>query len=315
MSLPVAIFVMGPTASGKTALALELADQLPVELISVDSALVYKGMNIGTAKPDADTLARYPHRLIDIKDPCEPYSAAQFKVDALEAMQAITRNGNIPLLVGGTMMYYKFLCDGAANLPSADQALRSQILAEADQLGWPEMHQKLSVLDAQSAAKIKPNDSQRIQRALEVYALTGKTLSELQQQPTDYQLPYQPVYLGVAPQDRQCLHERIAMRLQQMFEQGFVDEVQSLKQRSDLHAELPSIRSVGYRQVWEYLDGLTSFEQMQDKALFATRQLAKRQLTWLRKWPNLNWLESTDKDILGNSLKILESSARIKSRS
>lgn len=312
MSLPAAIFVMGPTASGKTALALELADKLPVELISVDSALVYKGMDIGTAKPDAQTLKQYPHRLVDIKDPSQPYSAAEFQTDALAAMQEICANGHIPLLVGGTMMYYKFLCEGAADLPPADEQIREQILQEAEVAGWPVMHQKLQSIDAQSAAKIKPNDSQRIQRALEVYAISGKTLSEFQRQQPSYQLAYQPVFLGIAPTERSLLHERIALRLNQMFDQGFVEEVEGLKQRDDLHAELPAIRSVGYRQVWEYLDAQSSYEEMRDKALFATRQLAKRQLTWLRKWPNLHWLESTDKDILSNSLKILDSTAKIK---
>lgn len=312
MNLPAAIFVMGPTASGKTALALELADKLPVELISVDSALVYKGMDIGTAKPDAQTLKQYPHRLVDIKDPSQPYSAAEFQTDALAAMQEICANGRIPLLVGGTMMYYKFLCEGAADLPPADEQIREQILQEAEVSGWPAMHQKLQSIDAQSAAKIKPNDSQRIQRALEVYAISGKTLSEFQRQQPSYQLAYQPIFLGIAPTERSLLHERIALRLNQMFDQGFVEEVEGLKQRDDLHAELPAIRSVGYRQVWEYLDAQSSYEEMRDKALFATRQLAKRQLTWLRKWPNLHWLESTDKDILSNSLKILDSTAKIK---
>lgn len=311
MSLPAAIFVMGPTASGKTALALELADKLPVELISVDSALVYKGMDIGTAKPDAQTLKQYPHRLVDIKDPSQPYSAAEFQTDALAAMQEICANGCIPLLVGGTMMYYKFLCEGAADLPPADEQIRAQILQEAEIEGWPAMHQKLQRIDAQSAARINPNDSQRIQRALEVYAISGKTLSEFQHQQPSYELAYRPVFLGVAPKERSLLHARIAQRLNQMFDQGFVEEVEGLKQRDDLHAELPAIRSVGYRQVWEYLDAQSSYEEMRDKALFATRQLAKRQLTWLKKWPNLHWLESTDKDILSNSLKILDSTAKI----
>lgn len=311
MSLPPAIFVMGPTASGKTALALELADKLPVELISVDSALVYKGMDIGTAKPDAKTLEQYPHRLVDIKEPSQPYSAAEFQTDALAAMQEISDSGRIPLLVGGTMMYYKFLCEGAADLPPADETIREQILLEANELGWPEMHKKLQGIDVEAANKIKPNDSQRIQRALEVYKVSGQTLSEFQRNQPAYKLPYEILCLGIAPKERSLLHERIALRLEQMFAQGFIEEVEGLKQREDVHIELPAMRSVGYRQVWEYLDGHYSYEQMRDKALFATRQLAKRQLTWLRKWPNLHWLESTDKDILAKCLKILDSTARI----
>lgn len=311
MSLPPAIFLMGATATGKTDLALQLADALPVELISVDSALVYKGMNIGTAKPDAATLAAYPHYLIDIKDPSEPYSAAEFSRDAQNAMAAICQRGHIPLLVGGSMLYYKVLTQGMAALPSANPQIRAELNAQAHTSSWQALHQRLQQIDPISAAKIKPNDAQRIQRALEVHRLTGQPLSQLQQQATAPPLPYTPIYLGIGLQDRKILHQRIAQRLEKMFAAGFIQEVEALYQRGDLHSDLPAIRSVGYRQVWDYLEGRTDAQQMRDKALFASRQLAKRQLTWLRKWQNLHYLEASTKDIFAKSLKILNSTAKI----
>ncbi len=310
MSLPPAIFLMGATATGKTELALQLADSLPVELISVDSALVYKGMNIGTAKPDKATLNAYPHYLIDIKDPSEPYSAAEFTHDALNAMHAITQRGHIPLLVGGTMLYHKMLTQGIATLPSANPQIRAELNAQAQKTSWQEMHKKLQKVDPASAQKIKPNDSQRIQRALEVHILTGQPLSQLQQTTTQI-MPYTPIYLGLVLQDRQQLHQRIAQRLENMFAAGFIQEVEQLYQRSDLHSELPAIRSVGYRQIWDYLAGNIHADEMRQKALFASRQLAKRQLTWLRKWQDLNYLEANTKDIFAKSLKILNSTAKI----
>ncbi|MFC3680475.1 tRNA (adenosine(37)-N6)-dimethylallyltransferase MiaA [Bacterioplanoides pacificum] len=307
--LPPAIFLMGPTASGKTALALELVDNYPCEIISVDSALVYKGMDIGTAKPDADMLARAPHRLIDLIDPAESYSAASFREDALREMADITAAGKVPLLVGGTMMYFKFLRDGAADLPKADDAVRERLLAEGLQHGWPYMHQRLAQVDPESAARLKPMDSQRIQRALEVYEVSGKTLTQLWAEQHQQALPYHVVNLAVCPPQRQQLHDRIALRFHQMLDEGFIDEVRALYQRGDLNPELPSIRAVGYRQAWDYLEGKVTYEEMTERGIIATRQLAKRQITWLRSWPDLHWLDTNDSKLLQSALKILEANA------
>lgn len=306
---PPAIFLMGPTASGKTALALELAENYPCEIISVDSALVYKGMDIGTAKPDASTLAKAPHRLIDLLDPSEPYSAAQFREDALREMAEITATGRVPLLAGGTMMYFKFLRDGAADLPQADETVRSRLLAEGMSLGWPAMHQKLAKIDPESAARLKPMDSQRIQRALEVYEVSGKTLTRHWAEQHVQPLPYRVVNLAVCPADRQQLHERIALRFQQMLEQGFVEEARALYDRGDLNTQMPSVRAVGYRQAWDYFDDVYDYEEMVERGIIATRQLAKRQMTWLRSWPDLHWLDANDPNLLKSTLKILESAA------
>ncbi|WP_038289837.1 tRNA (adenosine(37)-N6)-dimethylallyltransferase MiaA [Zooshikella ganghwensis] len=305
---PFAIFLMGPTASGKTDLALFLAEHLPCELISVDSALVYRGMDIGTAKPDSVTLAKYPHHLVDILDPAEPYSAADFAEDALRLMAEISKNGKIPLLVGGTMLYYKVLFEGiATELPSADETIREQILSDAAKLGWPALHQRLASFDPESAQRIHPNDPQRMQRALEVYLLTGKTLTQyhLEQQAT-HEFPYRTLKLAIAPTERAVLHQRIADRFQHMLDLGFIDEVEALKQRPDLSKKLPSMRAVGYRQVWDYLDGELSYEEMIEKGVIATRQLAKRQFTWLRRWENLIWLDSLTTDAEYTALKIVE---------
>ncbi|MCL6271976.1 tRNA (adenosine(37)-N6)-dimethylallyltransferase MiaA [Sansalvadorimonas sp. 2012CJ34-2] len=283
---------MGPTAAGKTDLAVSLHENLPCDLISVDSALVYKGMDIGTAKPDAETLARAPHRLIDIRDPAEAYSAAEFCEDALREMEEITSRGRVPLLVGGTMMYYKALRDGMAELPAADETIRQQILEQAEAEGWPSVHASLAKVDPVSAERIHSTDPQRLQRALEVYLVSGKTMTQLREEQTRRQLPYRVLNLAVAPVERKILHERIALRFQIMLENGFLEEVEELFARSDLHPGLPSIRSVGYRQAWGYLAGELTRDEMVEKGIIATRQLAKRQFTWLRSWDDLHWEDS-----------------------
>ena len=279
---PLAVCLMGPTASGKTGVAVELVQQLPLEIISVDSALVYRGMDIGTAKPGADILRIAPHRLIDIRDPAQAYSAAEFRSDALEAMEDIRRHGKIPLLVGGTTLYFRALEQGLSDLPGADPGVRAQLEAEAQELGWAAMHTRLAGIDPAAAARIHPNDPQRIQRALEVHALTGSTLSQLCAEgragPPDSRF----LKIILAPQDRALLHARIRQRFDAMLEQGFLDEVRRLRARGDLHGDLPSMRAVGYRQAWDHLDGKLSAEEWVERAVIATRQFAKRQMTWLR---------------------------------
>ena len=289
---PTAIFLMGPTASGKTDLAIKLRQTLPVEVISVDSALIYKGMDIGTAKPSKEELALAPHRLIDILDPAESYSAMNFREDALREMAEISAQGKIPLLVGGTMLYYKALIDGLSPLPNADEKVRSEIEAKAAQVGWAELHKELAKIDPVSAARINPNDSQRINRALEVFYLTGKSLTELTEQKGEG-LPYNLLQFAIAPEDRAILHERIALRFQKMMELGFKEEVEKLFARPDLHLNLPSIRCVGYRQMWEHLQGDYDLDEAIYRGICATRQLAKRQITWLRGWKTpITWLDS-----------------------
>lgn len=289
---PLAIFLMGPTASGKTDLAIQLRQQLPVEVISVDSALIYRGMDIGTAKPSKAELALAPHRLIDICDPAESYSAANFRTDALREMQEISAQGKIPLLVGGTMLYYKALLEGLSPLPSADEKVRSEIEAKAALIGWAGLHQELSKIDPISAQRINPNDSQRINRALEVFYLTGKTLTELTAQKGEA-LPYDILQFAIAPEQREVLHLRIEQRFHNMIELGFQQEVEKLYHRPDLNENLPSIRSVGYRQMWEYLRGDYDHDEMVFRGICATRQLAKRQITWLRGWTSpIQWLDS-----------------------
>ncbi len=289
---PLAIFLMGPTASGKTDLAIQLRQQLPVEVISVDSALIYRGMDIGTAKPSKAELALAPHRLIDICDPAESYSAANFRTDALREMQEISAQGKIPLLVGGTMLYYKALLEGLSPLPSADEKVRSEIEAKAALIGWGGLHQELSKIDPISAQRINPNDSQRINRALEVFYLTGKTLTELTAQKGET-LPYDILQFAIAPEQREVLHLRIEQRFHKMIELGFQQEVEKLYRRPDLNENLPSIRCVGYRQMWEYLRGDYDHDEMVFRGICATRQLAKRQITWLRGWTSpIQWLDS-----------------------
>ena len=279
---PLAIFLMGPTASGKTALACALSEQFPLGLVSVDSALVYRGMDIGTAKPDPATLARHPHALVDIRDPGQPYSAADFCADALPVMQRISAQGRVPLLVGGTGLYFRALQQGLSDLPEADPVTRARLAAEAQQLGWPVMHARLASLDPVAAGRIGCNDAQRLQRALEVIELTGRPLSELQRGGATARFPWRVLKLALLPTDRRVLHERIARRFDAMLAEGFLDEVRALRARGDLHADLPAIRAVGYRQAWEHLDGQTDLAEFRDRAIYATRQLAKRQITWLR---------------------------------
>ena len=293
--LPPAIFLMGPTATGKTDLALSLADQLPLEIISVDSALIYRGMDIGTAKPDPEVLARWPHRMIDIRDAAEPFSVADFVVEATQHMQSIVERGHIPLLVGGTMMYFRALLEGLADIPPIAIEIRHQIEQQADHDGWPALHRELMQIDPETAQRLHPNHSRRIQRALEVYRGTGKTLSHYRAEQIrkgGIGLPineyFQVVQLALLPANRQYLHQRIAERFQSMLQQGFENEVRTLFERGDLTAELPALRAVGYRQMWQYLAGDLDYDQMADKGIAATRQLAKRQLTWLRNWSELN---------------------------
>ena len=312
---PPVICLMGPTASGKTALALEVAAQRPVQLVNVDSAQIYRGMDIGTGKPDADTLARYPHALMDILDPAQAYSASDFREDVLKVIEQCYEDRRIPLLVGGTMLYFKVLRDGLAAMPSADQDVREQIEQRAEQDGWPGVHAWLAEVDPESAARIHPNDPQRLQRALEVYLVSGRTLSDFHRQEAslnsinDNTLPFNLRFLAIYPEDRAVLHERIAKRFHQMLSDGLLDEVSELHRRGDLHDGLPSIKSVGYRQVWQHLEGQMDYDQMVEKSIIATRQLAKRQLTWLRSWPNLTCLTGSQAQSTADVLKYVDSTA------
>ena len=297
-SLPKAIFLMGPTASGKTNAAVALLQHYPVEIISVDSALVYQGMDIGTAKPDAEILKIAPHHLIDIIPPTQAYSAASFRQDALRLMQDITARGKVPLLIGGTMLYFKALENGLNGLPEANPMIREQLDQEAGAIGWPAMHQKLAAIDPESASRLMPNDMQRIQRALEVYEITGQTMTALYQQQTEQEnqaLPYDVLKIALVPNDRKVLHERIAKRFKQMLANGFVDEVkQLLAQYPNLTAETTAMRCVGYRQALLYLEGEYDLDELCDRGIFATRQLAKRQLTWLRGMQTLSVVDCLD---------------------
>ncbi len=331
-SFPPAIFLMGPTASGKTDLAIELCRRLPCDIISVDSAMIYRGMDIGTAKPSNEELAQAPHRLIDICDPADIYSAADFRRDALREMADIQGQGRIPLLTGGTMMYYKALLHGMSDLPSADSQLRQAIQKEAEAHGWETLHAELQAKDPLAAERIHPNNRQRLIRAIEVVRLTGQPISgfwqgngdvtpglEEQESVKNYtyftrwqadepaSLPYTVVQLAMAPSERRVLHDRIRQRFLAMLEAGFIDEVRDLKARGDLSTDLPSMRCVGYRQAWAFLEGDFDEAALVDKGTAATRQLAKRQLTWLRKWSDLDWLDSNDQQMVDKALKIIES--------
>jgi tRNA dimethylallyltransferase len=295
--LPRAIFLMGPTASGKTGVAVELVQRLPVEIISVDSALVYRDMNIGTAKPDADTLARAPHHLIDIVDPTEAYSAAAFRKDALRLMDEIASRGRIPLLVGGTMLYFKALKEGLSDLPVADPEVRKELDEIIRMEGTPFLHQMLASVDPVTAERLSPNDTQRIGRAMEIYRIAGRPMSELLSQEKTHSLPFDVRSIALIPSERSALHQRIAMRFKQMLEQGLIDELETLRKKYALHPDLPSMRCVGYRQAWEYLEGEIDKGQLLEKGIVATRQLAKRQLTWLRSMP-----ENVEIDCLSDNL-------------
>lgn len=283
---------MGPTASGKTDLAMRLVQEHQCDIISVDSAMVYRGLDIGSAKPTAEELALAPHRLIDICDPSEPYSAAQFRDDALREMANIVEQGRTPLLVGGTMLYYKALLEGMNNLPDSDPQVRQQLQRRLDSEGLQSLHQELAMVDPDSAQRIHENDPQRTLRALEVYQITGKSLSQLHFEQQQEEFPYQVTQIAVAPEDRTFLHLRIETRFRLMMEQGFLDEVKALHNRGDLSSDLPAIRSVGYRQMWQHLEGEITLDEAIERGIIATRQLAKRQFTWLRSWSDLHWVES-----------------------
>ncbi len=283
--LPKVIAIMGPTASGKTAAALEIAKHIPSEIISVDSALVYRQMDIGTAKPSAAELAAAPHHLINIIDPSEAYSVAQFLIDTKRLVGEIHARNKLPILVGGTMMYFKALMNGLDDLPAADPAIRATLDADALRIGVPGLHARLATLDPITAARLKPNDSQRIQRALEIIAITGQPMSALLAQQAKVEPTFDMLSLSLEPSERSALHQRIARRFDLMLEQGFLDEVRQLRLRGDLHPDLPSMRCVGYRQAWEHLDGTCSYDEMRELGIIATRQLAKRQITWLRSIP------------------------------
>jgi len=294
---PIAIAIMGPTASGKSQLAMALAGRLPVEIVSVDSAQVYRGMDIGTAKPAAAERRQVTHHLIDIVDPTESYSAARFRADALAVLADVAARGRMPLLVGGTMLYFKALRDGLAALPAADALLRTEIEAEAARHGWPALHAELARLDPQSAARIRPTDPQRIQRALEVCRLTGRPMSALTREAAAAAPPVDTVWIGLEPSDRAVLHKRIARRFEAMLAAGLVEELAALRDRYALSPELPSMRCVGYRQAWARLEGRITRDELRERGIFATRQLAKRQLTWLRSWPLAAKLDALAPDL------------------
>lgn len=285
------VCLMGPTGSGKSDLSIKLAEMIPYEIISVDSVIIYRGMDIGTAKPSKDILKTVPHHLIDIRDPAEKYSAAEFRRDAIKLISEIQARNKMPLLVGGTMLYFNALQQGLSDMPSADEKIREKISSEAKTFGWPKLHERLSTIDPKAAKKIHVNDAQRIQRALEVYEITGKPISELQNRDLLEQALPEVINLALGSVDRTILHKRIETRFDEMLSHGLINEVCKLYDRGDLNSDMPSMRAVGYRQVWQYLSGEIDFETMRAKAITATRQLAKRQLTWLKSWPDLIWVD------------------------
>ena len=298
-----AVCLLGPTASGKTDLALAIADAAAVEIVSVDSAQVYRGLDVGAAKPDRATLARVPHHLIDVRDPSQPYSAAEFREDAVRLIGEIRSRDRVPLLVGGTMLYFRVLRDGIAEMPDRDPAIRAEIEALAAREGWPAVHARLAAVDPETAARLHPNDPQRVQRALEVFELTGRPMSEMHRQADGGGCPWRLLHLGLDTPDRAALHARIETRFEAMLRDGFIDEVRRLRDRGDLHPALPAIRAVGYRQIWEHLEGDYDEAEMVRRGCAATRQLAKRQLTWMRSWSDLRRV-TTDP---AECLKILRS--------
>lgn len=298
---------MGPTAAGKTELAVRLCQEFPCDLISVDSAMVYRGMDIGTSKPSAEILSLAPHHLIDICDPLEPYSAAQFRIDALREISNSYNRNRIPLLVGGTFLYFRALEKGLSPLPAADSIVRSQLETEAADIGWPKMHDKLTQIDPESAARIHPNDPQRIQRALEIFQITGQSMTTIINSETLLEFPYSIIKIAISPGHRSVLHERIELRFKQMLNAGLVGEVEFLLKRGDLNKNLPSMRAVGYRQAWDYLIGESTFAEMEYKGVVATRQFAKRQLTWLRRENNITWLDSMESNVYNQVLKTISS--------
>lgn len=299
---------MGPTASGKTSLAIDLLSYLELEIISVDSAMIYRGMDIGTAKPSALILKQAPHRLVDTHDPSEIYSAAEFRADVISAIEEIINKGHIPLLVGGTMLYFHVLQQGIAILPPADHLVREQLKKDLKDLGLKKLHERLIAVDPIAAQRIHPNDPQRILRALEVALVSGKTLTELQRTPNLSPSPYLFINIALLPDDRNLLHKAIATRFQSMLDLGFIEEVEQLFKRGDLHENLPAIRTVGYRQIWNYLLNNSSYTEMQDLAIIATRQLAKRQLTWLRSWKELNSFVSNDRENVKKIITLIKKS-------
>ena len=308
--LPPAVLLMGPTASGKTPLALALARVLPVEIVSVDSAQVYRGMDVGTAKPSASEREGVPHHLVDIIDPTEAYSAARFRADALKLMREITARARIPVLAGGTMLYFKALREGLGELPGGDEGIRAQIDAEAAARGWQALHAELARVDPQTAARLKPNDAQRIQRALEVFRLSGEPMSQLLGRGKGSALPFRLIELALVPSDRAVLHRRIEARFDAMLERGLVEEVRTLRKRYALQPNLPSMRCVGYRQAWQFLEGEIDRDELRNRGIFATRQLAKRQLTWLRATPWIRGFDCLDLSIVAKSIDFLLREAR-----
>ena len=299
------ICLMGPTASGKTALAIELTKRFPCDIISVDSGMIYRGMDVGTAKPTEEELLLAPHHLINICDPSENYSAGQFRIDAIKAIEEIHAQNRIPLLVGGTMLYFRVLQQGISNLPQANRIIREKLTAEAAEYGWQALYERLQQIDSATASRISGNDTQRLQRALELYEITGKSMSELCREDKPQALPYESLNLIIMPSDRETLHEKINQRFQKMLQQGFLEEVEKLFKRKELHADLPAMRAVGYRQAWQYLSGEISYKNMLDKIPIVTRQLAKRQLTWLRSWGNAELLDADDFKLQENVNKLI----------